>query len=144
VVSPTYVHVTRRGTLLITDWGLNMVYEISPFDIPPRREKDGYLFRDYVTTDKFVDSGIMESRGYVGKNVQVYNTHKSSDICWRILGSHNTTDWQVIYTPSEILKPDQGAHCVITAPWNFIQAQAKSAFGVSPAKVDIYITMQRE
>mgnify|MGYP001206925601 CR=1 FL=1 len=144
VVSPTYVHVTRRGTLLITDWGLNMVYEISPFDIPPRREKDGYLFRDYVTTDKFVDSGIMESRGYAAKNIQVYNTHKSNDVRWCILGSHNTKDWQVIHAPTEILKHGRGAHCVITAPWNYIQAQAKSASCGSAAKVDVYITMQRE
>ena len=34
MISPTYVSVTRKRTLLITDWGRNMVYEISPFDIP--------------------------------------------------------------------------------------------------------------
>ena len=143
VVSPTYVHVTRKGTLLVTDWGLNMVYEISPFDIPPRREKDAYLFRDYVTTDEFVDSGIMESRGYGDKNVQAYNTHETAGLSWRVLGSHNAKEWQTIYAPGGVLEAGHGAHAVITTPWNFIEAQAKSASAGTPAKVDVYITMRR-
>ena len=74
-----------------------MVYEISPFDIPPRREKDAYLFREYVTTDEFVDSGLMESRGYGDKNVQAYNAHKTAGLSWRVLASHNARDWQDIH-----------------------------------------------
>ena len=32
----------------------------------------GLNLRDYVQTDELVDSGIMESRGYKDKNIQVY------------------------------------------------------------------------
>ena len=75
IVLPTYVDVTRKGTLLVTDWGRNMVYETSPFDIPLRQEKDGYLFREYVTTDEFVDSGIMGVEGIREQERSGVQTH---------------------------------------------------------------------
>ena len=50
---PTYISATTRGTLLVTDWGRNMIYEIDPFHIPQRTEKDAYLFTDYETTNEF-------------------------------------------------------------------------------------------
>ena len=43
VILPTYITTTTRGTLLITDWGLNMIYEINPFKIPVRKQKDAYV-----------------------------------------------------------------------------------------------------
>ena len=143
VVSPTYIGVTRGGSLLVTDWGRNMVYDLDPFNIPPRMEKDGYLFRDYLTTDDFVDSGIMESRGYRDKNIQAYNRHDSAGLDWRVLGSHNSGDWQTVYTHGPALEAGLGAHTVVTAPWNFIKAQAKSAEAGAQAEVNVYITMRR-
>ena len=143
IVQPTYIDVTRRGTLLITDWGRNMIYEINPFCIPPRAEKDGYLFRDYETTDEFVDSSIMESRGYRDKNIQAYNTHETAGLRWRLLGSHDTRHWQVIYAPPAALESRQGEHTVITAPWNFLKAQASSASNGTPSSLNVFITMRR-
>jgi hypothetical protein len=143
VVSPTYVHVTRAGNLLITDWGRNMIYEISPLDIPPRMEKDGYLFRDYWTTPEFTDSGIMEARGFGNKNVQAYNRHEKARVDWRVLGSHNAKDWQIINKPFGPLEAGDGTHCLITGPWNFIKVQAKSVCGGSSANLDVYVTMRR-
>jgi len=143
IISPTYISVTRKGTFLITDWGRNMVYEINPFDIPLRQEKDGYLFRDYVTTNNFVDSGIMESRGYRIKNIQTYNEHEFLNLHWRLLGSHNAKNWQVIYNPSETLQTGNSVYTIISEPWNFIKAQAKSVSTDKPVKVNVYITMYR-
>ena len=120
-----------------------MIYEISPFDIPPRMEKDGYLFRDYWTTAEFIDSGIMEARGFGNKNIQAYNRHESSEVDWRVLGSHNARDWQTINTSFGSLEAGDGAHCSITGSWNFIKVQAKSVQGGSPANVDVYIAMRR-
>ena len=143
VVSPTYISVTRGGSLLVTDWGRNMVYELDPFRIPPRKEKDGYLFRGYLTTNDFVDSGIMESRGYRDKNIQAYNRHDSAGLDWRVLGSHNARDWQTIYIHGSALEAGHGAHTIVTAPWNFIKAQAKSAEAGAQTEVNVYITMRR-
>ena len=120
-----------------------MIYEINPFCIPVRTEKDAYLFIDYATTDDFADSGVMESRGYRDKNVQVYNTHESAELHWRVLGSHNAKDWQIIHNPSAFLDAGQGTHALIAGPWNFIKVQAKSAVADAPSKVNVYITMRR-
>ena len=142
-ILPTYISVTKRGTLLITDWGRNMIYEIDPFLIPQRTEKDAYLFVDYETTDEFKDSGIMESRGYSQRLIQVYNKQDSSSVVWQVLGSHNTKDWQLIYTPPESLAPTEGTHIAIPEPWNYLKVQAKSLKSGSPTKFDAYITLRR-
>ena len=39
IILPTYISATTRGTLLVTDWGRNMIYEINPFHIPQRTEE---------------------------------------------------------------------------------------------------------
>lgn len=142
-VLPTYISPTTRGTLLVTDWGLNMIYEIDPFCIPPRMEKDGYLFREYETTDHFADSGIMESRGYRGMTVLVYNRHDNAGLSWQLLGSHDTRDWQAIESGSAVLAVGEGARTTVTEPWNFIKVQIKSATAGRPSKVDVYVTLRR-
>ena len=143
VVLPTNIHVTKRGTLLVTDWGRNTIYEINPFCIPRRTEKDAYLFRDYETTGDYADSGIIESRGYRDKNVQVYNTHEASGVLWRVLGSHNARDWQVIHAPSEALSAGQASYALVDGPWNFIKAHTKSAVVGKSSRVNVYISMRR-
>ena len=143
VMLPTYVHVTKSGGLLVTDWGRNMVYEINPFCIPARAQKDACLFDKHATTNGFTDSGIMESRGYREKNAQVYNLHESAGLHWRVLASHNAREWQVIHAPSAILEAGQGSHALVAGPWNFIKVQAKSALRNRPSKVSAYISMQR-
>ena len=142
-VLPTYVSPTSRGTLLVTDWGLNMICEIDPFRIPHRMEKDGYLFRDQETTGEFVDSGVMESRGYRDMNVQLYNRHDEAGLDWRILGSHNVRDWQLIEAGEAPLGAGAATRLAISEPWNFIKAQARSAAGGAPAVVDVYVTLRR-
>ena len=144
LVLPTYVSPCRRGTLLITDWGRNMICEINPFSIPERQEKDAYLFRDYVTTDTYADSDVIESRGFARNNVQVYNKDASAGVEWRLLGSHNAEDWQVIHTPSGHVAGGEGSHVLVTAPWNFIKAQIKSAAAGSPAKVAVFVGARRQ
>ena len=141
-ILPTYIQVTRRGTFLVTDWGRSMIYEMNPFCIPQRTEKDGYLFKVFETSDGFADSSIMESRGYKDKNLQIYNKHDASSALWRVLGSHNTEDWQEINTPAP-LGPGEGTHLLIEGPWNFIKAQCRSAACATPAKVSAYLTMRR-
>ena len=140
---PTYISATTRGTLLVTDWGRNMIYEIDPFHIPQRTEKDAYLFTDYETTNEFEDSGIIESRGYSHKLLQVYNKQSSNRVAWRVLGSHNTKDWQVIHAPSKSLAPTAGAHITIPEPWNYLKVQAKSSKPGSSTRFDAYITLRR-
>ena len=142
-MSPTYVHVTRRGTLLITDWGRNMIYEVSPFCIPPRMEKDAYLFKDYSTTDNFVDSGIMESRGYRDKNLQIFNTDATASLQWQLLGSRNARDWQLIHEPDEALGPNRDTYLLVDGPWNYIMTRARSAAAGKPATIDVFVTMRR-
>ncbi len=142
-VLPTYISPTTRGTLLVTDWGLNMIYEIDPFRIPPRMEKDAYLFRDDETTDQFSDSGIMESRGYRDMTLQVFNRHAAAALNWRVLGSHNTRDWQLIESDAAVVDAGQSTRTVITEPWNFIKVQAKSAADGTPSTVDAYVTLRR-
>jgi hypothetical protein len=140
---PTYVSATSRGTLLITDWGRNMIYEISPFRIPERKHKDAYLFRDYETTDAYEDSAIMEARGYLNKNIQVFNTHPASSLQWRVLASHNAQDWQIIHEPAEELQSGRSVYFVIKDPWNFIKTQARSAHSGKSARVTVFISMLR-
>ena len=140
---PTYISATTRGTLLVTDWGRNMIYEIDPFHIPQRTEKDAYLFTDYETTNEFEDSGIMESRGYSQKLLQVYNKQSSNRMAWQVLGSHNTKDWPVIHAPSESLAPAEGTHIAIPEPWNYLKVQAKSSKPGRSTRLDAYITMRR-
>ena len=135
--------MTKQGTLLVTEWGRSMIYEMDPFAIPLRKEKEGCLFKDYLTTDKYIDSGIMESRGYRDKNIQAYNLHESSDLSWRVLGSHNAINWQTIYTPSKVLAAGEGAYKFITEPWNFIRVQTMSTVHHRPALVNVYIFMHR-
>ena len=142
-LQPTYVHVTRRGTLLVTDWGRNAIYEMDPFCIPARAVKDAYLFLDYTTTSEFADSAIMESRGYRDKNLQLYSADESGGLNWRILGSHNAKDWQTVHSPAAVLGAGQSTHVLIEGPWNFIKAQARSAGNGVPARVSVFITMQR-
>ena len=143
LILPTYISATRRGTLLITDWGRNMIYEINPFLIPERKQKDAYLFKDHATTDTYMDSGIIESRGFINKNIQIFNKHERTGLEWRILGSYNADDWQVINAPSSELAAGEASHIVITAPWNFIKTQTKSASAGNPGKADVFITMRR-
>ena len=142
-MSPTYIQVTRRGTLLITEWGRNMIYEINPFDIPQRMEKDGYLFRDHTTTDEFADSGIMESRGYRDKNVQIFNTDNSASLQWQLLGSRNARDWQILHEPEGNLAAGQSEYVLIDGPWNFLMIRSKSASAGKSASMDAFITMRR-
>ena len=142
-MSPTYINTTRRGNLLITDWGRNMIYEVNPFTIPPRMEKDAYLFREYVTTDGYVDSGIMESRGYCHKNLQIFNTDAFASLDWQLLGSRNAQSWQLIHQPSEPLGPNQDAFLVVDGMWNYLMTKAKSTATGKPAIVDIFLTMRR-
>ncbi len=143
IVLPTYIHVTKRGTFLVTDWGRNMVYEMNPFCIPQRTAKDGCLFSDCETANEFADSEIMESRGYRDTNIQVYNKHSSAGVFWRVLGSHNVRDWQVIHTPDTTLNPGQGDHVLIRGPWNFTKAQAKSGSENQPSKLSVFISLSR-
>lgn len=141
-VLPTYISPTTRGTLLVTDWGMNMIYELDPFRIPPRMEKDGYLFRDQEINEQFVDSGIMETRGYRDMNIQVFNRHAAAGLNWQILGSHNASDWQVLESAPATLEAGQATRTVVTEAWNFIKTQVKSATGAS-SLVEVYITLRR-
>jgi len=143
VLLPTYIHATRNGALLVTDWGRNTIYEINPYCIPARTEKDAYLFGDHTTTADFADSGVMESRGFRDKNLQVYNTHGAAALHWRALASHNGKDWQVVHSPEEALGAGQGTHVLIAGPWNFIKVQARSAAAGTPARLNAFITMRR-
>ena len=143
MVLPTYIHLTRRGTFLVTDWGRNMIYEMNPFCIPERREKDGYLFHDCETGDDFAAGGIMEARGYRGKNLQVYNKSENADLCWRLLASHDAEDWQVLQGPEARLAASDGTHVLIDGAWNFLKVEAKSATGGKPARISAFLTMQR-
>ena len=142
LILPTYIATTRRGTLLVTDWGRNMIYEIDPFQIPPRREKDVYLFRGFKTIDQPTDGAIVESRGYGQKLVQIYNKHESNQVSVTISGSHNRIDWQPV-SESRTVAAGGGAHFLVEGPWNYIRARAKSAKSASPGTVDVYITMRR-
>ena len=62
---------------------------------------------------------------------------------WRVLGSHNTKDWQVIHAPSEPVAPAQGAHVAIRGPWNYLKVQAKSSKPGNSTRFDAYITLRR-
>ena len=141
-VLPTYISPTTRGTLLVTDWGMNMIYELDPFHIPPRLEKDGYLFRDHQVGEQFVDSGIMESRGYRDMNVQVFNKHGAAALSWQVLGSHNAQDWQVIDSDAPTLGAGEATRTIISEPWNFVKTQDRSSTGES-SLVDVYISLRR-
>jgi hypothetical protein len=142
LMNPTYVSATRCGTLLVTDWGYNMLIEINPFLIPERTRKDGYFFKEYETTDTFVDSPIMESRGYKSKNVQIYNQDESAALTWQVLGSHNVEDWQVIQLASD-LGAGKADYVEIDSPWNFIKTQVRSAEAGKAALADVFINMLR-
>lgn len=141
LVLPTYVSVTRRGTLLITDWGRNMVFEANPFSIPRRTTKDAYLFRARQTQDRFDDSGVIESRGYSQKLIQVYNRHDANALDWQVLGSHDAQTWQAIEQGPRRLQPNTGGHQFVPGPWNFLRVHARSADAGKPAEVDAYISM---
>jgi len=120
-----------------------MVYEANPSCIPQRIQKDACLFRDHSTTDNFIDSAIVESRGYARKNIQVHNKSETGALQWRALASHNAEDWQVIHTSPGELRPGESGYHVVSIPWNFVKTQARSAGRGNPAKVDIHITMCR-
>jgi hypothetical protein len=143
LILPTYITNTRNGTLLVTDWGRNMIFEINPFSIPPRMNKDAYLFKDYQTTDTFEDSAIMESRGFNHKNIQIFNRHETASLEWRVLASHNANDWQTIFIPPSSLAPGQASYASISEPWNFIKTQVKSTIPDQSSKADVYIALQR-
>ena len=120
-----------------------LIYEVNPFCIPQQRQKDAHLYKDYVTTDTYADSDIMETRGFVHKNIQILNTHATASLQWRILASHNASDWQIVYYPPAQLAPSANSHTVITAPWNFLKVQTKSSSPGNPSEVDVIITMLR-
>jgi hypothetical protein len=143
LILPTYVSVTRRGTLLITYWGRNMVYEASPFAVPKRLTKDAYLFRSRQTPDRFTDSAIVESRGYRQKLVQVYNRYEAHALDWQVLGSHDAQTWQAIEQGPRRLEPNAGGHQTVNGPWSFLRVQARSADAGKPAEVDAYVSMSR-
>ena len=143
MVLPTYIHITRRGTFLVTDHGRNMIFEMNPFLYSGRREKDGYLFRDCETADDFAEGGIMETRGYREKNLQVYNTSATAELCWRLLASHNAANWQVVQEPENMLATGAGTHLLIDGAWNFLKVEARSANRGIPANISAFLTMQR-
>ena len=142
MVLPTYIHITRRGTFLVTDWGRNMIYEMNPFCIPERQQKAGYLFRECDTADKFVEGTTMESRGYREKNLQIYNKHSSAALCWRLLGSHNANDWQNVHEEYR-LDAGEGTHLLVGGAWNFLKVEARSAEPGAPASITAFLNMQR-
>lgn len=143
VLLPTYVAATTRGTLLITDWGRNMIYEISPFAIPERKRKDAYLLKNHATTDEFADSAVMETRGFAQKNVQISNLDETNSLEWRVLASHNASRWQTIHAPGQALTAGQNDYVLVPAPWNFLKVQVKSAAAGKPASVDVFVSMLR-
>ncbi len=140
---PTYITTTSQGALLVTDWGHNMIYEMNPFCIPERKHKDAYLLKDFETDVSFSDSAVMESRGFLHKNVQVLNTNDSASVKWRLLASHNGDRWQVIHSPPAELAGGASDHAAIGAPWNFIKAQVRSTVDKRAASVDVFISMLR-
>ena len=140
---PTYIAPTTRGNLLVTDWGLNMVYELDPFHIPARGEKDGYLFRGEEIGPEFVDSGIMETRGYRDMNLLIFNRDPGTGLNWQVLGSHNASDWQVVQSPPGRLDGGQSTRTAVAEPWNFIKTRARSAVPGRPSVIDVYATLRR-
>ena len=140
---PTYISPTTRGTLLVTDWGLNMIYELDPFHIPPRSVKDAYLCREEEIGDDFTDSGTIESRGYRQATVQVFNRHRTTGLNWQVLASHNARDWQVVHSPPGRLGGGESTWTTISEPWNFIKTRAMSAVRGESSVVDVYATMRR-
>lgn len=140
---PTHVSVTTRGTLLVTEWGRNMIREIDPFSIPERKQKDAYLMKDYPTADSYVDSDTMESRGYIHKNIQIHNVHAQASLAWRVLASHDASAWQIIYTPQSHLGAGSHDYTIVSNPWSFLKVQVKSASPGKPARAEIFISMTR-
>ena len=140
---PTYIAPTTRGTLLVTDWGLNMIYELDPFQIPPRSVKDAYLCREEEIGDEFTDSGTIESRGYRHVTVQVFNRHRTTGLNWQVLGSHNARDWQAVHSPPGRLGGGESTWTTISEPWNFIKTRAMSAVRGESSVADVYATMRR-
>ena len=58
--------------------------------------EEACLFAEHTLSSDFADSGVIESRGYRQKNVQVFCRPDLAGLRWRVLGSHNARDWQVI------------------------------------------------
>jgi hypothetical protein len=140
LLEPTYVSITKKGNLLITDHGQNKVFELNPYLIPPRTDKEALIYSDNVS-DSWSDSQIAEVVGYKTKNVVVFNTG-SYDMDWRLLASPNAQDWVEI-KKADTLAAGDSSYYVVTDPWRFIKAQVRSTTAQTTT-ADIYLHASRE
>jgi hypothetical protein len=142
-VQPNYISFTKRGNLLITDTFGSRVFEIAaPY--PQKQRYEAKLFHDYSTTKDWVDSETAEVIFYSKKNIQVFNTHTSNSLEWRLLGAPDLEEnrWVEIQTP-KTLAPGASDFILVDAPFRFIKAQARSKVANSPATLQLFITATR-
>ena len=134
----TPVHVVEEDSVEI-----EMIERLVGFAALERGlNEDPQIAADPLLTHEFVEGATMESRGYREKNLQVYNKSSSGDLCWRLLGSHNTKDWQSVHEESH-LDAGEGTHSLISGAWNYLKVEAKSAEPGIPAKISAFLAMQR-
>ena len=140
LLEPTYVSITKKGNLLITDHGQNKVFELNPYLLPPRTDKEALIYSDNVS-DSWSDSQIAEVVGYKTKNIVVFNTG-SYDMDWRLFASPNAQDWVEI-KKADTLAAGDSSYYVVTDPWRFIKAQVRSTTAQTTT-ADIYLHASRE
>jgi hypothetical protein len=98
-----------------------------------------FVFRDYITTNDYVDSLPIDCRLFEKKIFEIKNKDPTNALKFKILACTDPQfGWTDIKTETSLAAATP-TYEWDTEPWAFVKIQVKSAVADTPAKVDAMI-----
>ena len=101
-----------------------------------------FVLRDYITTNDYVDSLIIDCRLFEKKIFELKNKHAANALKFKILACTDPKfGWTEIKTETALAAATP-TYEWDTEPWAYVKIQVKSSVADTPAKVDALIACQ--
>jgi len=98
-----------------------------------------FVFRDYITTNDYVDSLPVDCRLFEKKIFEIKNKDPTNALTFKILACTDPNfGWTEIKTATSLAAATP-TYEWDTEPWAYVKIQVKSAVADTPAKVDAMI-----
>lgn len=101
-----------------------------------------FVLRDYITTNDYVDSLVIDCRLFEKKIFEIKNKHATNALKFKILACTDPLFGWTELKGETALAAATPTYEWDTEPWAYVKIQVKSSVADTPAKVDALIACQ--
>jgi hypothetical protein len=96
-------------------------------------------FQDYITTDSYVDSLILDARLFNRKVFSLKNKHPSNALKWNLLACIDPRNWHILVADS-VLNNATSTYTKDSDGWAFYKLQVKANSSGNQALIDAWMS----